>query len=238
MEMDKKDVELLLNSEGDLNDLIIDSQLLTIASAASPGARVLAILTHQVSQIIDYQMKCFSKTLVDYDVVLCPINQNHHWYLIIIDMKQKVVVELDSMLTANLPRLQNMNRLLHFLDIQYCLKHGTSIDFNGAWKLATPLQDLKLQQDDLHSCGVHLLVHAEAYLNQKRFSVINKENIRLHRYQLGEILLRKADYIQTEAEWESVSISAYKDARHAHDLSSRCLACCNQLRNRNGERVK
>ena len=155
-------MELLLNSEGDLNDLIVDAQLLTIASAAPSGYRVLAMPTHKVSQIIDYKLNRFATTLVDYDAVLCPINQNHHWYLIIIDIKQKVVVESDSLLTANLPKTQNMNRLLHFLDIQHSLKHDIRIDFNCNWKLATPLQDLKLQQDDLHSCGVHLLVHAEA----------------------------------------------------------------------------
>jgi hypothetical protein len=213
--MEKKDVENLLNNEGDLNDLIIDAQLCTIVSVASSGNRVLALPSHQVSQIIDNRLNRFSTTLVNYDVVLCPINQNHHWYLIIIDIKQKLVVELDSLLSTNLPRAQNMSRLLHFLDLQYCLKHGDNIDFDSDWKLATPLLDLKLQQDDLHSCGVHLLVQAEAYVNQTRFPLICKKNIRLYRYQIAEAILRKADDVITEADWESVSISTYTNS---HDI--------------------
>ena len=205
VEMEQKDVKLLLNSEGDLNDLIIDAQLSTIASAAPSGNRVLAMPTHQISQIINYRLNRFGTTLEDYDALLCPVNQNHHWYLIIIDIKQKVVVQLDSLLTVNLPRTQNMNRLLHFLDIQHSMKHDSSIDFNRDWKLATPLQDLKLQQDDLHSCGVHLLVHAEAYLQRTRFPLINKENICLYRNQIAETLLRKSVNVMTEDDWESVS---------------------------------
>jgi hypothetical protein len=204
--MEKKDVDLVLNSEGDLNDLIINAQLLTIASAVSLGSRVLAVPTHETCQIIYSQLNCFRVSWTDYDVVLCPINQNHHWYLIIIDIKQKLIVELDSLPSANLPKDQNMNRLLHFLDMQFGLKQDNVPDFNNDWKLATPLQDLKLQQDDLHSCGIHVLLHAEAYLNQTRFSPINKKNIRLYRYQIAESLLRKADNVINEADYESVSI--------------------------------
>ena len=119
---------------------------------------------------------------------------------IITDFKQKMIVELGSSLPANLPMTQNMERLLHFLHIQHSLKHDIRIDFNCDWKIATPLQDLKLQQGDFHLCGAHLLVQAEAYFNRTRFPLINKENIRLYRYQAAEILLRKVDNISTEAD--------------------------------------
>ncbi|CAF1422336.1 unnamed protein product [Rotaria magnacalcarata] len=55
---------------------------------------------------------------LDYDIVLCPINQKQHWYLIVLDLETKLILQFDSLRTHDLPRAQNMNRLILHLNAQ------------------------------------------------------------------------------------------------------------------------
>jgi hypothetical protein len=190
--MRQSDIELLLNKDGDLNDLIIDGYLSIIASKAPSHSRVLAVQTHIISQIIDKRLNRFDKKWLSFDIIFCPINQNHHWYIIILDLKKKLIVEFDSMPNHILPRRQNMNRLLKTLDIQHYFHAKTNIDFINDWKYAIPTEDSNFQQQDIHSCGVHLLVYAHAYIQQQKLPNITIENVRLHRFQLAELILRQA----------------------------------------------
>ena len=71
------------------------------------------------------------RTWLEHDLILCPINQKYHWYIVIIDIKQQLVVELNSLTSHDSPRAQNITRLLHVLNIQHYLKTGTDVDFGN-----------------------------------------------------------------------------------------------------------
>ena len=191
--MQQTDIDLLLNNDGDLNDLVINGHLFISSTTTHTDCKALAVQSYYVSQIIDNRLRRFEPSWLKHDMILCPINQNHHWYIVILDLKEKLVVELDSMASHDLNRSRNRERLLHVLDAQYYLENNNHLDIQNEWRLATPLADLRLQQDDQHSCGVHLLVQAHTYINKTQFSVIRKDNVRLHRFKLAEAILQKAE---------------------------------------------
>jgi hypothetical protein len=198
--MEQKDIRLLLNNNGDLNDLIIDGYLSILASIAPTNNRVLAVESYLVSQIIEKRFKQFDKTWLNFDIILCPVNQEHHWYLVIIDSKDKIILELDSMPNLTLPRRRNINRIMKYFDIQHYFHNDENIDFISDWKLAIPTEDFNLKQQDDHSCGVHLLVYAHAYAKQQKFPEITSRNLRLFRYQLAENILKQAVPISTDTD--------------------------------------
>jgi hypothetical protein len=65
------------------------------------------------------------------------------------------------------------------------------INFYNTWEIATP--DENLQQNDLYSCGVHMLIQAQAYVNNQKFVHITLDKTQLYRYKIAEDLLRKAE---------------------------------------------
>lgn len=207
------DIKVLLDKQGDLNDLIINAHLFVTATAASLQKRVLAVQSYVISEIIQKRLKRITTPWLDYDIILCPINQKHHWYIIIIDIQRKIIVEFDSLPTHDLPRTQNMNRLLHVLGIQHKLKTQTPINFEKTWKFCTPSTELNLLQKDSHSCGLHLLIQTKAYINQQQLTTIPTEKIHHYRYQVAEEILRKADPISPDSSSSSVS-KLYCTMRH------------------------
>jgi len=204
IEMKPSDIKTLLDKDGDINDLIIDGHLLITASNGSPDYKILTVPSYLTTQIIDKQLKQMPKTWLDHDLILCPINQKHHWYLVIIDLKRQLVVQLDSLLKHDLPRSRNITHLLHVLNIQHYFRNGTDINFYNTWEIATP--DENIQQNDLHSCGVHILIQAEAYVNNQKFVHITPGKTQLYRYKIAEDLLRKAEpWPDTDDSFSSVS---------------------------------
>ena len=193
IEMKPDNIKTLLDSDGDLNDLIIDAHLLLTASNASPEYNILTVPSYLTKQIVDKQLKQMPKTWLDYDMLLCPINQGYHWYILIVDLKRKHIVQLDSLPTHNIPRSVNLTRLLHVLNIQHYFRTDANIDFHHLWKFAAPDHDPRLHQHDLHSCGVHLLIQARAYVNNNKFIYMTPNLIQLYRHQIAEDLLHQAD---------------------------------------------
>jgi hypothetical protein len=204
VQMKKNDIETLLAPNGDINDLVINGHLFITASTAQVNIRVLALQSYVVSEMIENRLRSLRNVWLDYDIILCPINQNKHWYLVILDIKQKLILEIDSLPTHNIPRSQNITRLLHVLNIQSLLREQTEISFDDNWKLANPTAEKKLQQTDAHSCGVHLLIQARAYVNNHQFVHIPDDKVRLYRYHIAEDLLRKAELISDDSD-DSVS---------------------------------
>lgn len=198
------DIDRLLAHDVDVNDLIINSYLFVSSTTVATRGTALAISSYFVSNIIENRLRRFEKSWLDYEMILCPIHQDHHWYIVILDLKQKVVVELDSLVSHNLNRDLNRERLLHVLDTQYYLKNNQHLDIQTEWQVATPLADPPFQQDDAHSCGVHLLVQAHAYITEKKFSHISNGNVKLHRYRIAYTILRHADPTPSDSE-DSVS---------------------------------
>ena len=201
VQMQQSHIDLLLDTDDNLNDLIINGHLFISSTTTPTDCKAFAVQSHSVSHIIDNRLRRFEQSWLKHDMILCPINQNQHWYIVILDLKEKLVVELDSMPSHNLNRSRNRERLLHVLDTQYYLKNNRHLDIQNEWQLATPLTDLQLQQDDQHSCGVHLLVQARAYVNKRQFSVINHDNVRLHRFKLAEAILRKAELTGSDSDY-------------------------------------
>ena len=158
IQIKKDDIKLLLDNNGDINDLIIDAHLFITATTAPFQERVLPVETHAVSEIIEKRLKHITKSWFDYDIILCPINQKHHWYLVIIDLERNLLIQYGSLPTYDIPRRQYIQRLIHMINIHHVLKNETDIDFDKDWKLSEPSEDFHLQQNDQHSCGVHLLV--------------------------------------------------------------------------------
>ncbi|CAF0914832.1 unnamed protein product [Adineta steineri] len=202
IQMEQRDINILLNESGNINDLIVNSHLRLIASNAPANNFVLVLDSLLVSNILRKDLKRFDATWFNYDIILCPIQQNNHWYLIILDIKKKLIVEVDTLSTVDIPRTQNLTRLLHVLNIQWLLRHKTAINFEQHWKLATPIIDKKFQQTDAHSCGVHLLIQARAYVNNYKFVHIPQDKIRLYRYQLAEDILRQAELLSDSSDSE------------------------------------
>ena len=186
------DIKILLEKNGDINDLIIDAHLSITASNISSTQNVLALPSYIIRQIISKTLKHLPIPWLNYDILLCPINQNHHWYIIIIDIKRKLILELDSLVTHDIPRTQNLNRLLHILTLQYYLKMNKEINFLTDWRLFSFRSYNNMQQTDAHSCGINLLIRTEAYINQKKFVEIKADQVQLYRYQIAETLLRYA----------------------------------------------
>ncbi|CAM4951852.1 unnamed protein product [Rotaria socialis] len=187
------DMKILLDSGGDINDLIIDAHLFITATQSTSNPRVLTLASHAVSEILEKRIKQLKHIWLDYDIVLCPINQKQHWYLVVVDLQAKLILQFDSLPTHDLPRNQNMNRLIHHLNTQYYLRNDTDIDFHDTWQLSTPTTDFNLHQQDSHCCGIHLLTYARAYINRQHFPIITNENVELFRHQIGEELLRVAE---------------------------------------------
>ncbi|CAF3760562.1 unnamed protein product, partial [Rotaria sp. Silwood1] len=199
IQIKKDDIKLLLDNDGDINDLIIDAHLYITATTAPFHKRVLAMETHTVSEIIQKKVKHIKKSWFDYDIILCPINQKHHWYLVIIDLERNIIIQYDSLPTHDLPRRQNLQRLIHMINIHNFLKNGTDIDFHSDWKLSEPSEDFDLHQNDQHSCGVYLLTQAKSYINREQHQPIPQDEINLYRHQIAEEILRKAEPISDDS---------------------------------------
>ncbi|CAF3553711.1 unnamed protein product, partial [Rotaria sp. Silwood2] len=180
IQIKKDDIKLLLDNDGDINDLIIDAHLFITATTATFHKRILAMETHTVSEKIQKKIKHIKKSWFDYDIILCPINQKHHWYLVIIDLERNLIIQYDSLPTHDLPRRQK-------------LQH-----FQSAWKLSEPSEDFHLHQNDQHSCGVYLLTQAKAYINREQHQPIQPDEINLYRHQIAEEILRKAEPISDD----------------------------------------
>ncbi|UJR13059.1 hypothetical protein I4U23_000085 [Adineta vaga] len=203
------DMNVLLEKDGDINDLIIDAYLSITASNAPSDDKVMAVPSYLMRQIIFKKIKGLPKNWLNYDVLLCPINENHHWYIIIIDLKNKLMLQLDSLVTHNLPRLINMDRTLHMLNLQYVLKTQSGIDFTNEWKLITFDNDGSMHQRDSHSCGVRLLVQADAYVKKQQFVNIEEDKLLLYRYKIAETILRRGEPDSSGSSTTSVSISFF-----------------------------
>ncbi|CAF4666543.1 unnamed protein product, partial [Rotaria sp. Silwood2] len=199
IQIKKDDIKLLLDNDGDINDLIIDAHLFITATTATFHKRILAMETHTVSEKIQKKIKHIKKSWFDYDIILCPINQKHHWYLVIIDLERNLIIQYDSLPTHDLPRRQNLQRLIHMINIHNFLKNRTDIDFQSAWKLSEPSEDFHLHQNDQHSCGVYLLTQAKAYINREQHQPIPQDEINLYRHQIAEEILRKAEPISDDS---------------------------------------
>jgi Ulp1 family protease len=216
--MTENDIRLLVHQDGDLNDLIIDGYLSLIVSKVTSEKKVLAAQTYVVSQIIQKKLKRFDTTWLHSEIIIRLINQNHHWYLIIIDNKNKLVVEFDSMPDHRIPRRQNIERLLGLFDIQHYFHHKSRLDFTNEWQYTIPTTDLNIKQHDLHSCGVHLLAYANAYIQNQQLPNINTQNVKLHRFHIAENILRSALPIKIDSP-DSVSNSQMNTILNSHAIS-------------------
>ncbi|CAF1029304.1 unnamed protein product [Rotaria sordida] len=208
IQIKKDDIKVLLDNDGNINDLIIDAHLFITATKAPFHKRVLALETYTISEIIEKKLKHIKKSWFDYDIILCPINQKRHWYLVIIDLERNLIIQYDSLPTHDIPRQQNLQHLIHMINIHHFLKTGTDIDFHNSWKLSEPSEDFDLYQNDQHSCGVHLLTQAKAYINREQHKPIPQDELNLYRHQIAEDLLRKAEPISDDS-ISDVSISHF-----------------------------
>ena len=195
IQIKKDDIKLLLDNNGNINDLIIDAHLFITATTAPFQERVLPVVIHVVSKIIEKRLKRITKSWFDYDIILCPVNLKHHWYLVIIDLERNLITQYDSLPTFDIPRRQNIQRLIHMINIHHVLKNETDIDFDKGWKLSEPSEGFHLHQNDQHSCGVYLLVQAKAYINREQLKPIPQDEINLYRHQIDEEILREAEPI-------------------------------------------
>ncbi|CAF5016840.1 unnamed protein product, partial [Rotaria sp. Silwood1] len=208
IQIQKDDMKILLDNDGNINDLIIDAHLSITATTAPFHKRVLALETHTISEIIEKKVKHIKKSWFDYDIILCPINQKRHWYLVIIDLERNLIIQYDSLPTHDIPRRQNLQHLIHMINIHHFLKNGTDIDFQNSWKLCEPSEDFDLYQNDQHSCGIYLLTQAKAYTNREQHKPIPQDEINLYRHQIAEELLRKAEPVFDDS-ISDVSISHF-----------------------------
>lgn len=195
IQMEQHHIEDLRDENKNLNDLVINSHLRLTASTAPGNKRVLALDSLIVSDILRKNLKHVHTTWANYDIILCPIQQSSHWYLLILNLEERLIIEFDTLPTITIPRAQNITRILQILNIQNLFLHQHDIDFEHYWKLAIPTEDKHLQQVDAHSCGVHLLIQAQNYIKNYKFVHIPRDRIRLYRYQLAADILRKAELI-------------------------------------------
>ena len=202
--MEQRHIDSLCDVKENITDAIINSHLRLTASTAPGNKRVLALDSLLVSDIVTKNLKHIHTTWANYDIILCPIRQSNHWYLLILNLEERLIIQFDTLPTLKIPRAQNITRILHVFNIQNLFSHQKDIDFEHYWKLAIPTEDKFLQQEDAHSCGVHLLIQAQNYIKNYKFVHIPQDRIRLYRYQLAADIIRKAEPI---AESSSSSVS-------------------------------
>ena len=65
--------------------------------------------------------------------------------MLIFDRNKNLIIELDSMPSHDIPRLDKMARLGSFFNIQHSLKTGNTVDFDNEWKICCPNNDERLQ---------------------------------------------------------------------------------------------
>jgi hypothetical protein len=202
--LNKEDISRLCNKDGLLNDMIINAYLHIIASAPASN-RIFAVSSYFVSKILRKMIDSIKCSWLSYDIILCPINDNNHWYIIIFNMKEKLIVQLDSLSKHQISRSENLIRLASYLNTQFILKTGNTMDYDGPWKLANPTDEKAFQQTDASSCGIHLLIQTASYVQKKKFAIINDENIQCYRYQIAETILRRAELVSDDSN-DSVSV--------------------------------
>jgi hypothetical protein len=194
----KEDINRLCNKDEYLNDMIINAYLYIIASASTSN-RIFAVPSYFVSKILRKTIDNIKCIWLSYDIILLPINENNHWYIVIFDIKEKLIIQLDSLLKHQISRSQNMIRLANYLNTQYILKTGTTMNSDGSWKLASPTDEKTLQQTDASSCGIHLLMQATSYVQKRKFVIINDANVQCYRYQIAETILRRAEPVSDDS---------------------------------------
>ncbi|CAF1111372.1 unnamed protein product [Rotaria sordida] len=117
-----------------------------------------------------------------------------------------VIAELLEIAMKNLPEkryeidevAKNYNVDILRLPIKHCMLNPVELawaDFDNGWKLCEPSEEFDLYQNDQHSCGVHLLTQAKAYINHEQHKPIPQDEINLYRHQIAEEILRKAEPI-------------------------------------------
>lgn len=191
-------MNILLDNNGNINDLIIDAHLCITAMKSPLDQRVLALSTHIVSEIIERRFRQIQNVWLNYDIILCPINQKNHWYLVIIDIGRKLIVQFDSLPTHDIRRMENNMFLMHYLNAQHFLRNGVDINFEKEWKFSMPSDDFKLYQEDNHSCGIYTLMNAKAYVLHEPMHAITSNNVQLYRHQIAEDILRRAEPVSDD----------------------------------------
>ena len=94
---------------------------------------------------------------------------------------------------------------VNYLNTQYILKTGNTMDYDGPWKLAIPTEEQSFQQTDASSCEIHLLMQAASYVQKRKFAIINDESVQFYRYQIAETILRRGEPVSGDSS-DSVSI--------------------------------
>ncbi|XP_062609538.1 uncharacterized protein LOC134271331 [Saccostrea cucullata] len=115
-----------------------------------------------------------------------PICENHHWTLLVADVKRKTISILDSLGHQNTD-VENLWRKYMFTRERYAPEDLLS------WK---PVQERVQQQRDGHSCGVFILMFAEALLNGIPPALMMQAHARKFRGYVKERLLSNASDVK------------------------------------------
>ncbi|CAF1134810.1 unnamed protein product [Rotaria sordida] len=101
---------------------------------------------------------------------------------------QKRLDNLDARLNQLCDNVDTILMMLKQAEVKN--KNKANIDFDNGWKLCEPSEEFDLYQNDQHSCGVHLLTQAKAYINREQHKAIPQDEINLYRHQIAEEILR------------------------------------------------
>ena len=193
MQIKKDDIRLLLDNDGDINDLIV--YLLITAITAPFHKRVLEVETHIVSMIIEKTLKHIKKSWFQYDIILCPTSQKYHWHLVLTDVGQNFIIQYNTLSAHDTRCLHNLLCLVCMINIHYFLKNDTDVDFDKSQKHSESNKNFHLHQNDRHLCRVQLLIQAKAYTNGEKEKSVLQDRINLYRRQVVEDILRLTETV-------------------------------------------
>ena len=143
---------------GKLTDAIVDSLFLIMSQSIKETSYIKCkILDSTFHQIIDSHgiekalNYSFMKELTKYDLIISPICKSDHWYLVIIDLGRRIIIELESLQRKISVHLQNYASIIESLESA----EGSNLPPYGLYK------PIDLPKQHGNDCGVHIAVYAD-----------------------------------------------------------------------------
>ncbi|XP_068222866.1 uncharacterized protein [Palaemon carinicauda] len=146
------------------------------------------LLSGNFTKIVVYGSESRHLSWARFDFVLIPINEdeNRHWTMCVVDMKNKIVYYSNSLTTEN---RDLVFQLFRYLAYEVLVHEGEIIKFSD-WRCCFFSSNKAFQkQNDGSSCGVFVCATAKAIVLRKKLPV-HPEFATLYRYKMAVELMK------------------------------------------------
>lgn len=203
----EKSVERLLSNDGRLTDQIINYYF-EMLETQRIAVHALPSFASSVTSVLPDFEKTFVKEPRDLYLVLAPINiSNEHWFLAVLEMKQKTIKIYDSSYGVITKGHKDGSK-----EISKALKSLAGNQRNWQFQLVSSCP----KQSNSHDCGVFMLAFAEYVSRQTKTKIefdFNQENIRDFRLKFFEqIRSGKVEELKLRNRSDRVLLKVYREA--------------------------